>query len=114
MIEQTPSDTKETEILTEIRDAEKKAEDILEKAKAESQLFLQEASKNSSHLLSKGQEDAAKSMEKKISDFREKLRFLKEENIAKANEAIRDLKANAQKNIPQAVGLVMEKFEESM
>ena len=46
-------DPKETEILKEIRDSEKRAEDMLEKAKVESDAILDDAQKNSSELLSK-------------------------------------------------------------
>ncbi len=114
MIAQTQKHSKETEILSEIRDAEKKADDILEKAKIESESILREASRNSSRLSINMQEEIIKASEKRILDFREKLKFLKEEKLAEGNEIISELKAKAQKNIPKAVGLVMQKFEEGV
>ena len=114
MLAEMQKDTKEAEILSEIRDAEKKSGEALEKAKIESDSILREASRNSSNLLSKIQEEIIKSKEKRIADFREKLRLIREEKLNEASESITEIKANAQKNIPKAIELVIEKFEEGI
>lgn len=112
MLPDTVKDAKETEILIEIRGAEKKAEGIMGRAKAESESIIQEALKNSSHLLSEKQESLIKAREKKIADFREKLILIKKEKIDEGMEIARQMKSKTQKSIPKAIGLVMQKFEE--
>ena len=75
-------DAKEFEILNDIREAEKKAEDIIERAKAEKDSILHEAAVSSSKLLASGENDIKKAQDKKIADFRDKSKFIKEEKVA--------------------------------
>ena len=102
----------EAEILIEIRDSEKKADEILEKAKKEAENILQEATRNSLKLLAAKQEETRKLQEKKIMEFREKSKLIREEKLAEGNTLVKQIKAKAEKNIPKAVELVMKKFEE--
>ena len=46
-----PNNTKEAEILSNIRDSEKKADEIIEQAKKEKEKILQESARNSLKLL---------------------------------------------------------------
>ncbi len=59
------NNTKEAEILNEIRNSEKKADEIVEKANKEKEAILQEAVKSSSGLLETKKEEIKKSQEKK-------------------------------------------------
>lgn len=102
----------EAEILMEIKDSEKKADEIIEKAKKESESILHEVAKNSSKLLALKEQEIKKSQEKKIMDFRENARLIKEEKFTEGKAAVKQMKAKAEKNIPKAVDIAMKKFEE--
>ena len=102
----------EAEILSEIRDAEKKADDIIGRAKREKEAILQEAARNSSKLLASKEEEIKKLQEKKIMEFRDKSRLVKDEKIAEGKSTARQTKAKAEKNIAKAVEFVMKKFDE--
>ena len=102
----------EAEILTEIRDSEKKADEIIERANREKEAILHDARINSSKLLAAKQEEIRKLQEKKIVDFRNKAMLIKEEKIGEGRSAVRQVKAKSEKNIAKAVEFVMKKFEE--
>ena len=102
----------EAEILTEIRDSERKADEILERAKREKESIIQEAIKNSSKLLDAKEEEIKKAKEKKIIEFRDKAKLIREEKLAEGKIAVKQLKAKAEKNIAKAVEFVIKKFEE--
>lgn len=107
------AESRELEILSEIRDSEKKADEILERAKREKDSIVQDSTKNSSKLLSEKEEEIRKAQEKKIMDFREKARLIREEKLAEGKAAARLMKAKAEKNIAKAAELVIKKFEEA-
>lgn len=102
----------EAEILSEIRDAEKKADEIIERAKREKEAILREAYVNSSRLLASKGEEIKKLQEKKIMDFRDKSKLIKEEKIAEGKAAAKQARAKAEKNIQKAVEFIMKKFDE--
>ena len=102
----------EAEILIEIRDAEKKAEEIIERAKRQKEAVLHEAVINSSKLLAEKKEEIKKFQEKKISEARDKSKLLKEEKLKEASTAVKQLKAKTGKNIGKSVDFVVNKFEE--
>ena len=102
----------EAEILGEIKDTERKADETIERAKRESESIVQEAIRNSSRLLAAKEDELRKLQEKKIIDFREKSRIAKEEKIGEGRAQARQLKAKAEKNVAKAVELVLKKFEE--
>ena len=102
----------EAEILSEIRDSEKKADEIIERAKRQSESILQEAIKNSSKLLPVNEDEVRKAQEKKIMDFREKAKIIKEEKLMEGKSIVKQLKSKEEKNVAKAVELVLEKFEE--
>lgn len=107
-------DSREAEILIEIRDSEKKAEEIIERAKKEKESIIQVANRNSLKLLAEKQEEISKVQEKKLADFREKARLIREEKSAEGKAAVKQLKAKAEKNVAKAVEIVMKKFEEAV
>ena len=102
----------EAEILMEIKETEKKADDAVERAKRESESIVKEAIRNFSRLLAAKEEELRKAQEKKIADFREKARLIKEEKFGEGKALAKQLRAKAEKNIPKAVELVMKRFEE--
>ncbi|MBS3114312.1 V-type ATP synthase subunit H [Candidatus Woesearchaeota archaeon] len=104
----------EAEILKEIKDAEKRADEIIERAKREKEAIIQEAIRNSTKLFSAKEEEIRKAQEKKIMDFREKAKLIKEEKLIDGKAAVKQLNAKAEKNIAKAAELVMKKFEESV
>jgi len=102
----------EAEILSEIRNSERKADEILENAKRQKEAILQEAVANSSKLLAANTDELRKLQEKKIMDFREKARLLKEEKLAEGRNAAKQIAAKAEKNIAKAVEFALKRFEE--
>lgn len=102
----------EAEILLEIRDSEKKADELIERAQKEKEAILHEAARNSSKLLAEKEHEIRKSQEKKIMDFRDKARLMKEEKSAEGRALSKQLKAKAEKNASKAAELVIRKFEE--
>ena len=102
----------EAEILTEIKDSEKRAEEIIERAKKDKESIVHEANSNSSRLLLAKQEEIKKSNEKKIADFREKAKLIREEKLAEGKAQAKQLRAKAEKNITKAADFVLKKFEE--
>ena len=104
----------EAEILTEIKDSEKRADEIIERAKREKESIIQEAIRNSSKLLTAKEEEIKKSQEKKISDFRDKAKLIKEEKLIEGKTQVKQIKAKAEKNILKAADFVLKKFEEAV
>ena len=102
----------EAEILGEIKDAERKADETIERAKRESESIVQEAIRNSSKLLAAKEDELRKLQEKKIVDFREKTKLIKEEKVGEGKAQAKQLKAKAEKNAAMAVEIVLKKFEE--
>lgn len=102
----------EAEILLEIRDSEKKADELIERAQKEKEAILQEAAKSSSKLLAEKEAEIRKSQEKKIVDFRDKSRLMKGEKSAEGRTLSKQLKAKAEKNAAKAAELIIKKFEE--
>ena len=107
-------ESREIEILGEIRESEKRADEILEMAKKEKESIIQDSIKNSSKLLSEKEEEIRKAREKKIMDFREKAKLIREEKLAEGKAAAKLMKAKADKNIGKAAELVVKKFEEGI
>ncbi|MEK6983672.1 MAG: V-type ATPase subunit subunit G family protein [Nanoarchaeota archaeon] len=102
----------EAEILIEIRDSEKKADEIIERAAREKESILQEALRNSSKLMSAKEEEIRKLHEKKITDFKDHAKLIREEKLAEGKIAARQMQLLAEKKIPNAVEFVLKRFEE--
>ena len=105
---------KEAFILMEIMEAEKKAEEIIEKAGLQKASIVQEARKEAAKLVSSKLEEIRKGREKKIADFREKSRLLGEEKASEGKIQAKQIKAKSDKNIQKAVDFILKKFEEMM
>ena len=102
----------ETAILVEIREAEKKADGILEKARQQKETMLHEARANSSKLIADKESEARRLQEKKLMDFRENSKLITEEKLAEGKIAAKQSKVKSEKNIAKAVDFVIAKFEE--
>ena len=102
----------EAEILIEIRESEKKADEITERAKREKERILHEAKVNSSRLLAANEEEISKSQEKKLMDFRDKSKLIYEEKIGEGKITAKQTKTKSEKNVAKAVDFVISKFEE--
>ena len=105
-------DSKTAEILMQIREAERKADEILEKAKTESEKIISGASTNSSKMLHSIEEQTRKENDKKISDFAGNAGIIKDEKIAEGKAIVKQVKLKAQKNTAKAVDFVLQKFQE--
>ena len=73
---------------------------------------MHEAIANSSKLLAAKEEEIKKLHEKKLMDFEEKSKLIREEKLSEGRTAVRQIKAKAEKNIEKAVELVMKEIEE--
>ena len=102
----------EAEILSEIRDSERKADESIERARREKEEIVRQAIVNSSKLLAEKKEEMRKLQEKKIMEFRDKARLIKEEKIAEGKTVAKQLKAKSEKNIEKAIDFIMKQFEE--
>src|SRR3989344_2208125 len=107
--EETP---KEASILMEIREAEKKADEIVEKARFQKDSIILETRVNSAKLISLKEEEIKKSREKKIMDFREKSRLIGEEKTAEGKVSAKQAKSKSDKSMQKAVEFILKKFEE--
>ena len=103
---------REIAVLSEIKESEKKAEEILEKAKSEQNSIIHQARIVASNILSKKSEDIKKIQEKKVMEFRDKVKLLNEEKLIEGRTLAKQLKSKADRNSGKAVELVMKKFEE--
>ena len=104
--------SREIAVLAEIRESEKKSDEILEKAGSERESIIHQARLDASKLISGKTEELKKAQEKKIMEFRDKVKLLNEEKISEGKMMARQLKAKADKNSAKAVELVLKKFEE--
>lgn len=108
----TINDSREAEILIEIKEAEKKADEVIERANREKESMLHQAAINSTKMLAAKEQEIRKLQEKKIMEFRDKARLIKAEKIADGKSMAKQLKAKAEKNISKAVEFVLKKFED--
>ena len=102
----------EVNILAEIRSAEKKADELLQRAKAERDSILHEASSSASGFVSRRMEEIKNGHDRKISDYREKAKLIKEEKLAEGKDAIKAMKSKSDRNLQKAVEFVVKRFEE--
>jgi vacuolar-type H+-ATPase subunit H len=104
--------TKEFEILSSIKDAEKKADEINEASKKEREDIISNSVRESSQLLAQRKEEIVKDQEKKINDFMSSAISRKNEKSEEAKKEVIQLIEKGEKNIDKTVKFVMEKFEE--
>ncbi len=102
------------ELFREIKDAEKRAEELLLKTEKDKEKILQQAKHKSIILVEKGEEEIDKEKEQKIKDKTEKAELIRKEIISKGEQDIKKLRKNSEKNIETAVNFILQKFEESI
>ena len=105
---------KEAEILSDIRNSEKKAEEIIEKAGIDSQDIVNEAQRNSLQQLKAKKDELANLQDRKVVDSRAEAEALKKEKLEEGMKIVEQMKKKAEKNIGKAVDAVMNKFEEAI
>ncbi|MEA2037655.1 MAG: hypothetical protein U9O94_09160 [Nanoarchaeota archaeon] len=101
-------------LFNEIKDAEKKAEEIIAKGELDKEKIIQEAKHKSIVHVEKGEEKIDKEKETKIESKREKAESARTEVLSKGKEDIQKLKQNSEKNIDEAVDIILKKFEDSI
>ena len=104
--------SREIAVLTEIKESEQKAGEMIERAKSEKGLIANQAKSDASKLISEKAVEIKKSQEKKIMEFKDRVKLLNEEKIAEGKMLAKQLKSKADKNSARAVELVLKKFEE--
>ena len=104
--------SREIFILSEIKESEMKADEILEKARAERESIVHKARLDAAKLISEKANEVKKLQEKKNMEFRDKVKLLNEEKIAEGKMLAKQFKAKAEKNSLKAIELVLKKFEE--
>ena len=109
---ETQEIAKETLILGEIKEAEKKADEIIESAKRQKESIIQDARANASRMAALSEAEIRKSHEKKLMDFKEKSKLLFEDRVSEHMILARQAKAKAEKNMVKSTEFVIKKFEE--
>lgn len=102
----------EAAILGEIREAEKKADEIIAAAKLQKDSAVQEAKANASKLVLAKEDELRKTHEKKLMEFRDRAKLLSEEKLAEGKVLAKQVKTKSEKNIAKAVDFVLKRFEE--
>ena len=103
--------TKEAEILKEIRECEKKADEVIEKAKRKKENILDNAQRSSAKLLSDKKEEIRQLQEEKLAHFREDANSLRKEKLEEGKKLVNQAKAKAEKNTSKAVEFVIKMSE---
>ncbi|MBI2661594.1 hypothetical protein HYX09_05015 [Candidatus Woesearchaeota archaeon] len=104
----------EAEIFIEIKEAEKKAEDILQRANSDGEKLVQDAKSKASSQLMHGTSSIDREKADKLQEFREKVYVLKDTKLSEGNEAISKLKEKSKKSMDATVKFINEKFLETL
>jgi vacuolar-type H+-ATPase subunit H len=102
----------ELSILSDIREAEKKAESMLAKTREEKENIVHDAVVEASKSFSKRSEEIKGSSEKKVADFREKAKELRQEKLEEGKKLAKQIKSKASKKADDAADFIIKKFEE--
>ena len=102
----------ELSILNEIKEAEKKAEAMLEKAREEKENIIHDAVVEASKSFSKKSEEIKSNSEKKISESREKAKQIREEKIEEGKKLAKQISSKSSKKADEAADFIIKKFEE--
>ena len=95
---ETESQNPEAAILSEIREAEKKADEIIAAAKLQKDSSIQEAKANASKLILAKEDELRKIQEKKLMEFRDRAKLLSEEKLAEGKMLAKQAKTKSEKN----------------
>ncbi len=114
MIVESKQFTKEAEILNEIRESEKKADEIMDRAIKEKESILQESIKRASAFLIEKQTEIDLLKDRKIAEFKENSKFILQKKIEDARIIVAKLKSDSEKEISNGTFLIIKKFEENL
>ena len=109
---ETSSVSIESQILSDIRNSEKKADEILQKAQTDREAILHNAAASASVIATKAQEGIRAEQEKKAADAREKAKLIRAEKLAESKAPIRQLRSKSDKSASKAADFIVKKFEE--
>lgn len=101
------------ESLTKIKQAEKKAQDIIKKTEEESAKLITLAREKGEKDIDKVRDSALAKKEKMLAGAKKGAEKLKEEEGKKTEVEVKNLEKQALKNIDKAVELVVSKFLEA-
>ena len=104
----------ESEILSEIKEAEKIADEIMERAERESESLIVQANVSSANLIAEKEHELKKLQEKKIMSARDRAKILKDEKLAEGRDVVKDIRTKVEKNIQKAADFIIKKFEEML
>lgn len=101
-------------IFAEIREAEKRAEEILQNAEKEKEKIISDARRNASSLILKKFEEIDKERAKRIQNFQANVYVLKETKLGEIKDEIKKLEKSAPKKIEKTADIIFERFVEYM
>ena len=101
-------------ILNDIKDAERKADAIIDKAVKEKEKILNEAHSKASTLLIGEEQKVQQQQDKKISDHKDKLKALKARKAEEGRKLASEAEYKANKNIGKATDYIIEKIDEKV
>ena len=102
------------QILVDIREAEKKADSILERAREDKESVMHDAVIEASKKFAQSSEGVLNEQKKKIKEFKEKSGFIREEKINEGMLQAKQIKAKSTKKIEDAANFITVKFEETL
>ena len=114
MEHRTTEKEQNAEVFAEIKEAEKKAGQIIGDAAKEKERIINEAKLKSSSLMSIKFDEIEQEKNKRISNFESKVYVLKDTKIDEAKEKFHKITKEAQKNVDYAADFVFNKFLESI
>ena len=101
-------------IISEVKDAEKKADVLIERAKKEADELVQSAKHEASTVIRKEEDLFAKEQEKKLSELKDTLAASKVEEAQETAKEISEIKAKAKKNQAKAIAHIIKAFEDKI
>lgn len=98
-------------IFLQIRESEKKADELIENAKKEHEKRINEAKKNALSMMIKKTEEIQKEKEKELNEIKERLASETKNALETGKRKLEDGKRKYSKNIDKAVEFIIKKFE---
>ena len=101
------------ELIKQIKNAEKQAKDIAEKAKQDSASLLEEAKKQRVDLLKQSQQRRIKAIDDAVSKAEQDGKAQADQIAQTGTEAVSSLKASCSQKIPSSVEKVLSRLQQS-
>ena len=100
------------ELIKQIKDAEKQAKDIVEKAKQDSALLLEEASKQRADLLKQSRQCRNKAIDEAVNRAQQDGKAQADQIAQTGSEAVSSLKASCSQKIQSSVEKVLSSLQQ--